>query len=216
MRSFFDEVFEQPEMTEASGQIAPLTSLEAIIERARIATQGAPIEALDIRHLGDANSRVIVRGSSTTGPLSSSGTLVFDGVSGELLAEQPTLQSGSKAFRDVMLGLHEGRFAGPLLRVLYVVSGLLGAAMLATGLVLWVVKRRKRAIKASASSRFGLILFEKLNIATVVGLPVAIAAYFWANRILPLGIANRADWEIHCLFLCWLALLRYVLRLRTG
>jgi len=48
-----------------------------------------------------------------------------------------------------MLGLHEGLFAGPLLRALYVLSGLLGAAMIATGLVLWSVKRRQRSEKAA-------------------------------------------------------------------
>ncbi len=74
---------------------------------------------------------------------------MFDGVSGALLAEQPALSSTAKGFREVMLGLHEGLFAGPLLRALYVLSGLLGAAMIATGLVLWSVKRRQRSEKAA-------------------------------------------------------------------
>ncbi|MGO2009475.1 PepSY domain-containing protein [Vreelandella alkaliphila] len=205
-KTFVNEAFEQPALAEASGQAVQLTALGSVMERARDHWQGAPIDALDIRHPGDANARAIVRGSATTGPLRSGAMLVFDGVSGELLAEQPALSSPSKAFRDVMVGLHEGLFAGPLLRALYVVSGLLGAAMIATGLVLWAVKRRQRAAKASVTSRMGLLLVEKLNIATVVGLPVAIATYFWANRLLPVGMTNRADWEIHCLFLCWLAM----------
>jgi hypothetical protein len=34
----------------------------------------------------------------------------------------------------------------------------------------------------------------------------ASAAYFWANLLLPLELGNRADWEMHSLFLVWLAL----------
>src|SRR5690606_28316665 len=53
----------------------------------------------------------------------------------------------------------------------------------------------------------GVILVEKLNIGTVAGLPIGVAAYFWANRLLPVDMATRADWEAHMLFLAWLALL---------
>jgi uncharacterized iron-regulated membrane protein len=52
---------------------------------------------------------------------------------------------------------------------------------------------------------------ETLNVATIAGLPLAIAAYFWANRLLPTGMAGRADWEIHTLFAVWLAALFYAL-----
>lgn len=53
----------------------------------------------------------------------------------------------------------------------------------------------------------GLVLVEKLNVGTVIGLPIGIAAYFWANRLLPLDWVSRADWEVHTMFLCWLAML---------
>ncbi|MFD2405274.1 hypothetical protein ACFSVK_05125 [Azorhizophilus paspali] len=74
--------------------------------------------------------------------------------------------------------------------------------MIATGLVLWVGKRLPKRRKSSATP-FGHRLVEVLNVGTVVGLPVAIAAYFWANRLLPLGLAQRIDWEIRCLFIAW-------------
>src|SRR5690606_38878224 len=133
---------------------------------------------------------------------------VFDGVSGEWLSTRPAITSGAKAVRDVLLGLHEGLFASPLLHWLYVFSGLLGTAMIATGLVLWVVKRRQRSMKAGTDSR-GLRLVESLNIGTVMGLPVAIAAYFWANRLLPVELAQRDEWEVHAMFLTWGVLLAH-------
>lgn len=43
---------------------------------------------------------------------------------------------------------------------------------------------------------FGHQLVEKLNIATIAGLPFAIAMYFWANRLIPVPFDGRADWEV--------------------
>ena len=106
-----------------------------------------------------------------------------------------------------MQGLHEGLFADPVLRILYVLSGLLGAAMVATGLVLWTVKRRQKLEKLQGKSGPGLRLVEKLNVGVVVGLPIAICAYFWANRLLPVSMPGRADWEVHVMFLTWLTML---------
>jgi hypothetical protein len=36
---------------------------------------------------------------------------------------------------------------------------------------------------------------------------VAMAAFFWGNRLLPAGIAGRPDWEIHLFFAVWLLML---------
>lgn len=113
--------------------------------------------------------------------------------------------------RDVFLGLHEGLFADTLLRWLYFFSGLLGTAMIATGMISWTVKRRPQQLKNANGPSLGHRLVENLNIGTIVGLPIAIAAYFWANRLLPLDIANRGNWEVHCLFIMWLLALLYPL-----
>lgn len=205
-QTFLDDVFKAPAQMKASGTPAPLVNLETVVAQAQAHWNDAAIASLDIQHPFDAHARIIVNGDYTAGPLREGPALVFDGVSGALLSEQPTQQSGAKTFRNVMLGLHEGLFAGPVLRALYVLSGLLGAAMIATGLVLWSVKRRQRIEKAHAVPHLGLRLVEKLNVATLIGLPTAIAAYFWANRLLPVEMAGRANWEVHVLFLAWLAM----------
>lgn len=104
----------------------------------------------------------------------------------------------------VLFDLHEGVFAGWTLRWLYLVSGLLGCAVIATGLVLWTVKRRQKHVKgASAFDRFGLRLVEVLNAGTIIGLPFGIALFFLANRLLPVQMDQRAEWEFHALFLGW-------------
>ncbi|SFM30585.1 PepSY-associated TM region [Halopseudomonas pachastrellae] len=118
----------------------------------------------------------------------------------------------ASAVYNVFSSLHLIRFAGPPLRWLFFVSGLLGTAMIATGLVLWVVKRLPQRIKAGHTP-LGHRLVEVLNVGTIAGLPCAIAAYFLANRLLPAQMPGRLDWEINAFFLVWaLCLLHPLLR----
>ena len=85
--------------------------------------------------------------------------------------------------------------------------------MIATGLVLWTNKRRKYHAERSGVTRFRFV--EALNVATVAGLLVAIAAFFWANRVLPLALIDRSQWEMRCFFVIWCCCLAHSL-LRGG
>ncbi|MET0256289.1 MAG: PepSY domain-containing protein, partial [Luteibacter sp.] len=80
--------------------------------------------------------------------------------------------------------------------------------MVATGLVLWTAKRRVQ-LPDPERPHFGFRLVERLNIATVGGLPLAIACHFLANRLLPLRMVGRPDWEVHVFFIAWGASLVY-------
>ncbi|MBW7862482.1 MAG: PepSY domain-containing protein [Rhodocyclaceae bacterium] len=202
-RAFRDELAARPGLMQPARSPAALVPLERFVADAEIRWGAGAVSLLDVRHPHDAHARVIVRGNSAADPFRAAPSLVYDGVSGELLAEQPAIEPGAKATRDLLLGLHEGLFAGPLVRWLYFLSGVLGCAMIATGLLLWAVKRRKRQARQADEPTPGLRLVERLNLATVVGLPCALAAYFWANRLLPVDLAGRAAWEVHVLFLAW-------------
>jgi len=101
-----------------------------------------------------------------------------------------------------MLGLHLGWFAGPLLRWVCFLLGLTGSAMVATGLVLWTVKRKR----PGAQPFFGMSLVERLNIGAVACLPAGMAAFLLANRLLPPMLAGRADLEVSAMFWCWFGL----------
>lgn len=205
-RAFRDELTARPALARPARTPAPLMPLDRIVADAQLRWGEERIGALDVRSPYDAHARVIVRGDVAASPLRAAPSLVYDGVSGELLAEQGARESVAKSTRDLLLGLHEGLFAGTVLRWLYFLSGLLGCAMIGTGLVLWSVKRRQREVRQGGFAHPGLWLVERLNVATLVGLPVGIAAYFWANRLLPLELVERAAWEVHILFLTWAAM----------
>ena len=122
------------------------------------------------------------------------------------------MASAAQAVSGTVMGIHLGRFADPALRWLLFLSGVVGTVMAGSGLVLWVVKRLPERRKLGRTPR-GHRLVEVLNIGAVAGLSVATAAYFFANRLLPVDIAQRADMEIRCFFIAWaLCLLHGLLR----
>ncbi len=134
--------------------------------------------------------------------------LKLNGLSGEVIENNERPVSAVEKTNNVILGLHEGVFANIVIRWLYFLAGLLGCAMIATGLVLWTVKRRPKALKNGKFS-FGHNVVERLNIGTIAGLPGAVAIYFWANRFIPADMAARREWEVHAMFIGWFMLLVY-------
>ena len=74
--------------------------------------------------------------------------------------------------------------------------------MIATGLLHWSVKRTAK-LKTAERPHFGIAAVDILNVGTIIGLPVGIAAYFWANRLIPVGLEGRGEWEVHTMFITW-------------
>ncbi|MBM6550954.1 PepSY-associated TM helix domain-containing protein [Marinomonas ostreistagni] len=103
------------------------------------------------------------------------------------------------AINGVLRTLHEARFADPLVRWLFFIAGVSGTLMVGTGSILWATKRAKRQ-----TGQFGFELVHVLNIASISGLCIAVASYFWLNRLLPAELAVRQSWEINGFFMVWL------------
>ncbi len=169
-------------------------------EAARIWGPGQ-LARISVSHPGHAAMTVVLqRRAGSRISRGRSEILTFAGATGALQPSPQTPPSPISGFRAALLGLHEGLFANGVLRWLYFLSGLLGTAMIGTGLILWTVKRR---LKAGPNGAVGIELrvIERLNAGVIVGSPTAVAAYFWANRLIPAHIETRAAWEIHVLFL---------------
>jgi hypothetical protein len=109
-----------------------------------------------------------------------------------------------------MAGLHFAQFGGYSMRWLYFICGLVSSAMIASGLVLYTVKRRRQP----AAQGVWLRQVEWLNLACVGGLMLACVALLWANRLLPADLAEREGWELRVFFGAWLAALLHA-RLRA-
>lgn len=92
-------------------------------------------------------------------------------------------------------------FAQPLLRLGFFFSGILGCVMIASGLLLWSLKRQIQ--NKSSQFHFGHYLVDRLNIAAFVGLPCATVAYLSTNRLFTVT-ATTINYEIYSFFLVWL------------
>ncbi|NJC07321.1 PepSY-associated TM helix domain-containing protein [Polymorphobacter fuscus] len=203
-QALFDKLFPAAAETERSHRAAPLVDLNRLVADAE-RRFGAPAGAVSVSLPGDAAARVTVSQSPTATLSARTPSLTYDGVSGALVWQSPA-PGAAVVTAGAMVGLHAGRFAGDGLRLVYFLCGVAGSVMIGSGLVLWTVKRRVK-LPDPARPHFGFRLVEWLNIAVVGGFPLGIAAFFWANRLLPLGMKGRAEWEVHWLFLAWAAAL---------
>jgi uncharacterized iron-regulated membrane protein len=168
-------------------------------------TDGGEVpEALLVASPGDAAATVSAVFEEPHGLAHLHPQIAYEAVTGAVWARNGT-PGGAIRTATVMYGLHEAHFAAPALRAVFFLCGVLGAATVASGLVLWTVARAPKEVapKEAAPEGFGLRLVRVLNIGTVAGLPVGIAAYFLANRVLPLGLEARADWEVRSFFAAW-------------
>lgn len=198
-----------------SGERAPLTDLKPLHDAARAAWPERGVGSLTITLPGDRNAVVEFRqpmmgGSLVTGR-SMAQTLRFDGVSGERLdSVPPTPPTLVQSISNVLIMLHRGFFASPVPRWLLFLAGVGGSLMIATGMVMWHVARRKNREKAGRTP-FGHRLVEISNVAGIAGLLVATSAYFWANRLIPADLPGRSDWEIRVFFIAWAVTIAHAL-----
>ncbi|GAB3382290.1 hypothetical protein GCM10027514_22280 [Azotobacter armeniacus] len=100
-----------------------------------------------------------------------------------------------------MAGLHFAQFGGYPMRWLYFLCSAVSCAMIATGLVLFVIRQRLKVAEANAGQGFRLV--ECLNVGTVAGLMLGCVVLLWAGRLLPADLAGRAGLEVRLFFAVW-------------
>ena len=202
-----------------SGRPMPVPALESFAARGQQLI-GQPVRAVVIDHPGDAAARIGVYGWNGEGDAlqrlsPSTGMAMFSAASGELLRLRKPggADGGTPALaQSAMGGLHMARFGGWAVKWLYFLCGLAGSAMMATGAVLFMVKRRHKHLDEFGKATARVYrLIEALNVAAIAGLAIACVGYLWANRVLPVGLARRAEVELWVFFGLWLLALLHAL-----
>jgi len=202
--TMFSEVFPNAERVKPAKQFAPLADVAPMLLQAERVWGAAPSRVV-VTNPNDANARIELHRPAGQQLSNIEPTMTFDGASGAQLSG-PKPMSTSLDARAAIYGLHVAHFADPLLRALFFVCGLAGTAMVATGALLWGVKERQKYAKVVANGGkvgFGVRLVDALNIGAIAGLPIAFAAYFWANRLLPVEMAERTNAEANWFFIAW-------------
>ena len=212
--AYFADLLTQPEPREETGVAVAVTPLDVLLVRSEQQLQ-RPVSFVSVEHPNDSSAAVQTFGRfiEKSGEYrllgDGSGSVHFDGVSGAQLDLQAPGELRGGAAQDVqsvMATLHFAGFGGYAARWLYFICGLAGAAMLASGAILFMLKRRQRSLREfGARTPQVYRVIEVLNIGTIAGLSLACIAFFWANRLIPLGITAREEWEIVAFFAVWLA-----------
>ncbi|WP_174278873.1 PepSY-associated TM helix domain-containing protein [Sphingomonas bacterium] len=210
---FAQIVYPQAPAAPATGRAAALVDLAALLRDAE-RRLGGPVDAISVMAPGDAAARVTLSQSTHARLSNFTPKLGYDGVSGRLLWASPR-PGAAQVTAGAMIGLHAGRFADPSIRWMYFLCGVGGSIMVASGLVLWTVKRRGK-LPDPARPPLGFRLVERLNVGFVAGFPAAAVCFLWANRLLPSVMPGRADMEVNAMFLCWGAALLHAFLRRPG
>jgi len=192
----------------AAHRTAPLAPIAPMIEEAQRRFHGGLFD-ISIANPRDAAAVVTVSRAEDARIGIQAGVLSFDGTTGRLLAAHDEARPGVATY-NVLYGLHTARFAQAALRWLYFLGGLMLTAMIGAGLLLWTSKR------AARRRDFGFALVERLNLGFVGGTPIAFAAFFLANRLLPAELPGRSALEIRAVFWTWGALLLFALVRQPG
>ncbi|MDP9152837.1 MAG: PepSY domain-containing protein [Pseudomonadota bacterium] len=192
-----------------SGQKAPLAPVGPMVREAEARWGRGNAGRVTITHPGDSAARVAVSRGDAARVSMSPQYLLFDGATGKLIEVKGGVGAAAET-RGVLYALHLGRFSGLQLRWLYFIVSLAGTAMVGTGLVMWTVKRRQK-LPDPARPYFGFWLVERLNIASIAGLSIAMTGFLWANRLLPVAMPERPKAEINLFFTIWAATLLYTL-----
>lgn len=203
--ALFAEIIPAYTTPAATGVAKPLIDLRMALDTASTAWAGGHVGTLKITQPGDASARIVAERAGADRISSNQVTVQMDGSTGAILAASKP-ESPGVLTRGGMIGIHAGRFAPLEMRWLYFLLGLAGTAMVATGLVLWTVKRRVQ-LPDPSRAHFGFRLVERLNVAFIAGMPLGMSAFLWANRLLPHFVTDRAAWEIHTMFIIWAAAL---------
>lgn len=191
-----------------AGVPADIASVDAMVAEAQrrwaARDMAGEVGFVMIHHVGDANSYVSVyRAGSDRVALVGEG-IHFKASTGALLYEDPP-RSAVAEVNEFLTGLHLQHFEHWLLRWLYVLGGLLGAACIATGFVFFIEKRKRQ--HARGGSQMSRVV-DALAVATVTGMVVAALAMLVANRLLPADLAGKGLWEQGVFWSAWaLALL---------
>ena len=196
-----------------TAQPTPLADIAPILSQAEEKWKDNPVSTISITAPNTTKAKIELRAlnAASVAHRGVYETLDFNGVTGKNITDEsaklknPSIPNG---IYNVVTVLHEARGVDLALRWILFLSGVVGTIMIATGLILWCVKRAPQQQKQGFKS-FGYRVVEVTNIAAIIGLPIACAAYFYANRFIPADLPMRLNWEIRTFFIVWVLTLVY-------
>lgn len=187
-----------------AGIPAGLANVDAMVAEAqrrwRANDKAGEVGFLVLQHVGDANGYVSVYRAGTDRIALVGDGIHFKASTGQLIREDPAPTATGRV-AEFLTGLHLQHFRHWLLRGMYVLGGLLGAACIATGFLFFVEKRKRQHARQGQQ---GARVVDALAVTTVTGMVLAALGILVANRLLPEDLPARGDWERYAFWVTWL------------
>ncbi|CAI3924524.1 PepSY domain-containing protein [Commensalibacter papalotli (ex Botero et al. 2024)] len=96
-----------------------------------------------------------------------------------------------------LLGIHMVRAGDTILRIVFFLMGIGSSVLVAYGLLLFCNKKRNSvSSNTSMYKQYFYKTVEGINIGIIMGILIALVAFFWLNRLLPISLPQRLHWEI--------------------
>jgi uncharacterized iron-regulated membrane protein len=203
------EIFPRTAKVESKNQAADMVNISTLYQQVKHRWKTDELLSVRVYAVNDINAQARFVRHETDITYNPEDTVMVNAITSEVISQEPKEYTVAGMIHNGFFSLHEGQFAGSIARWFYFFTGLIGAAMIASGLILWTTKRKPKQLKNPNGPDFGYRLVEQLNIGTIVGLPIAITMYFYANRLLPIDMVDRVNWEANAMFISWALLLIY-------
>lgn len=204
---FFDEIrtIQAQHVQNSEAKPSPMLDFTTIQQRIKTLWPTQPeIDSVQVLQPFTDQAKIVLRQKEDHSITLNAEQLTLSLVTGELLSDSRNQHPVAKLYGGIY-GLHMAPFATPLLKLAFFFSGILGCLMIASGLLLWSVKRHIQ--NKTARFHFGHYIVDRCNVATFVGLPTAIIGYLYTNRLYTLSHQSAPNQEITVFFLTWLLML---------
>ncbi|MEM1436346.1 MAG: PepSY-associated TM helix domain-containing protein, partial [Pseudomonadota bacterium] len=175
---------------EAAGIAAEPYPISSAIAKAEL-TSGYAATGVRLLHYGDENARYEAF-LKVDDQLQISDVVAFSGTTGAPVpATAPGLekQTVAEVVLNALVALHYATYGGIWLKVLYIGLGLALCVMVGTGLMVWVERRANGPTGRLARSTY--LLMGRFNTGCMMGLPVATALVFYADRLIQVAADAR-------------------------
>lgn len=177
---YFKEIKQTPSLVIKSTEPAEMRSIDYFLQQTQQHWANEPISRVAV--IAPNTSQAMIRFEQLHDRSISlmPARLEFNAVTGALL-ENSRNTSPLAHVNGGIYALHMATFAESWLKLAFFISGLLGCIMIASGVLLWRIKRQLQ--EKSQNDSLSHFFIDRFNLATFVGLPLAIVVSFYAVRL---------------------------------
>ncbi len=197
---YFDDINTKVLVNNTVTTPAKMLSIQELLKKSKTVIANDQLDTISVQNPNTHAAQITFIPKNEQSIVLSKYQVSLNAVDGHIIGNTKN-QSHIATLNSAVYGLHMATFAQPFLRIALFFSGILGCLMIASGLLLWSLKRQLQ--QKQPSFHFGYYLVDRLNIATFIGLPIAILTYFYINRTL-LWIPDLPLTEIQAFLSIWL------------